>query len=75
MTTSKMLMIAMIASNMFTLTRADYETNKGFIEGTGYMDQSRNYGYVYYYCGVVLEKKPPKNNNLSFYYSIFRFLF
>ena len=53
MTTSKMLTIAMIASNMFTLTRADYETNKGFIEGTGYMDQSRNYGYVYYYCGDI----------------------
>mgnify|MGYP001159812279 FL=1 len=53
MTTSKMLMIVVIASNMFTLTRADYETNKGFIEGTGYMDQSRNYGYVYYYCGDI----------------------
>ena len=53
MTTSKMLMIAMIASNMFSLTRADYETDKGFIEGTGYMDQSRNYGYVYYYCGDI----------------------
>ena len=53
MTTSKMLMIVVIASNMFTLTRADYETDKGFIEGSGYMDQSRNYGYVYYYCGDI----------------------
>ena len=53
MTTSKMLMIAVIASNMITLTRADYETDKGFIEGSGYMDQSRNYGYVYYYCGDI----------------------
>ena len=53
MTTSKMLMIAVISSNMITLTKADYETNKGFIKGSGYMDQSRNYGYVYYYCGDI----------------------
>ena len=54
MTTSKMLMIAVIASNMITLTRADYETDKGFIKGSGYvMDQPIDYVYVYYYCGDV----------------------
>ena len=54
MTTSKMLMIAVIASNMITLTRANYETDKGFIKGSGYvMDQPINYVYVYYYCGDV----------------------
>ena len=54
MTTSKMLMIAVIASNMITLTRANYETDKGFIKGSGYvMDQPIDYVYVYYYCGDV----------------------
>ena len=50
MTTSKMLMIAVIASNMITLTRANYETDKGFIKGSGYvMDQPIDYVYVYFF--------------------------
>ena len=36
-----------------TLCQGSYDTDAGFIEGTGYMDQSRNYGYVYNYCGNV----------------------
>ena len=35
------------------LCQAAYDTDNGFVEGSGYMDQSKNYGYIYTYCGNV----------------------
>jgi hypothetical protein len=45
----KFVLVALAASSV----KSSYDTDAGFIEGTGYMDQSRNYGYEYYYCGDV----------------------
>ena len=45
----KFVLIALAASSV----KSSYDTDLGFIEGTGYIDQSRNYNYEYYYCGDV----------------------
>ena len=45
----KFVLIALACS----FVKSSYDTDLGFIEGTGYIDQSRNYNYEYYYCGDV----------------------
>ena len=45
----KFVLVALAASSV----KSSYDTDAGFIEGTGYIDQSRNYNYEYYYCGDV----------------------
>jgi len=45
----KLVLVALACS----FVKSSYDTDLGFIEGTGYIDQSRNYNYEYYYCGDV----------------------